>query len=150
MNVMAQAHKLTKLAFKHSASNLPYREVFAIYLRQAHKEHKAVQAQQVKADKIADLVFQAGVTIGKLENFLPLASGYIVTTGQHRICVNAEVGYAEHILKVPAYAQIEDARYYANRIKNGHGEQGQVEVWADRIRWEIQEQKALIQTLQSL
>lgn len=147
MNVMAQAHKLTKARIA-AGTIYTYAELMKRHLIQAHSEYKAMQKE--KQDKINDMMFQANTFIGKLEAFLPLAKGYIVTTGELRICVNAEVGTLAYILTTPNYDRIEDANYFAKRVRNGHGEGGQVEVWSDRIRWEIQEQKALIEQLKNI
>lgn len=151
MNVMAQAHKLTRDYIKNAGQFVlqltTYKELFKSALKQAHKEFKAMQAE--KNDQIQDMIFQAETFIAKLEKQLILAKGYVVTVGELRVCVNAEVGHLANVLNMPNYEHVEDARYYATRVKNAKKETGQVEVWADRIRWEIQQQKNMIETLKN-
>lgn len=59
MNVMAQAHKNTKLFFQaQPMSSFTYAQVFRDYLKQAHKEYKAmtntVKASEIKATCMSD------------------------------------------------------------------------------------------------
>ncbi|WYV99110.1 hypothetical protein Roomu2_00115 [Pseudomonas phage vB_PpuM-Roomu-2] len=145
MNVMAKAHKLTKLAFKNTdvavgSAKVSYREVFRIYLKQAHKEYKAMS-------KYADQITKTEAFIKELE--AADTQGFIIVIGELRVCVNAELGHATNVLKAPVYMNIEDAVYWASRIQNGKGDKGEVVGKFSQLKYEIEQQKELIKTLKS-
>ena len=76
--------------------------------------------------------------------------GYIVIVGESARLpmdeVQARWCRVEH---ASIYWHAEDARYFAAKIVNGHGESGQVVKKVDQIAWEISEQEKLITDLQA-
>lgn len=115
MNVMAQAHKNTKLFFQaQPMSSYTYAQVFRDYLKQSHKEYKAMD----DATKALIAKFEAQIkTLKALDN-----QGFIQVVGADRIVINAEVGTVENIATAPVYMNVEDARFYDGRCTNGKGE----------------------------
>lgn len=146
MNVMKAAHKYARHLISISP-NLTYRSALKASLIRAHKEYKAMAKKELTDTQF--MIAQTEKFIKDIQEFLPKAAGYIVTTGQLRVCVNAEIGVLTHLLSTPNYDSVADARFYAARVRNGAGEGGQVELWKDRLNWEIEEQNKLIEALKN-
>lgn len=155
MNVMAEAHKETKLLIQSMSaegqaqvkSEKLYGRMFAINLKRFHKEYKAMQKneQGLEAWK-DDMIAKAQARIVSLNEVS--RQGYIVIIGdENRVCIDVEAGEAINIEKASVFMYIEDARYWANRVQNGAGEKGSVTLKHEQIKWEIEQQYRLIENL---
>ncbi len=143
MNVMAQAHKMVKEAISKLSKEARYVGQYArmlkLALKEAHKEFKAMQ------NPIAAQIAKTETFIAELK--AADTQGFVMVVGEHRVCVNAEIGHAINILMSPIYMRLEDAQYYASRVQNAKGEKGMVIEKLRQLKHEIAEQEKLLETL---
>lgn len=144
MNVMAKAHQMVKaLIAKLSPSARyvgQYAQMLKVALKQAHKEFKAMQNNPVQR-----MIDDAQAYIEELK--AADQQGFIIVVGEYRTCVNAEVGHTTNVIKAPIYMNLDDAKYYAARVKNGLGESGEVVGKFSQLKFEIEQQEKLIERL---
>lgn len=152
MNVMAQAHKATKAHFakyQSTAKMFKYAEVFKDYLKDAHKEYKAMIKQTPEQAYFAHSIEQAEKRVAELQAITE-TSGFIVVIGTDiRLPIDEIQCKWTTVEKASIFAHVEDARALASRVRNGNGEAGQIVNKADQIKWEISEQQSLIETLKT-
>lgn len=154
MNVMAKAHNDTKsLIAKMSPEGQAqvkadrlYRRMFAINLKQAHKEYKTMtQANDWKTKVIAD----AQARVVELEA-IETTDGFIVVVGDNiRLPLDEVQGKWCKVENASLFWYKEDAQRFASRVVNGNNEVGQVVKKIDQIKWEIEEQQKLIDNLKN-
>lgn len=145
MNVMAEAHKATKEFFASvTETGLTYRVVLKIKLRVKHGEYKAMNVSKKWQDKI---IADAKARIAELEA-IEHTDGFIVVIGDSiRLPMNETQGKWTNVEKASIFWYREDAQRFAGRIVNGNNEVGQVVKKIDQIKWEIEEQQKLIESM---
>lgn len=148
MNVMAQAHKNTKLFFEvQPLSSFKYVQVFRDYLRAAHREHKAMNATTSKTVKVVlanvsthelvegDEIMHYGVVL-KLKNRKewPMRSGDC--PNMQGVCVTFDTDLIWH----PDFNMSKgDEPYYGfplERAKNFNVQGNKMAVWSKITRRE--------------
>lgn len=148
MNTMKRAHELTKARIA-KGTIYTYAELMKRHLIQAHTEYKAM----TKVNPFDKVIKSTETYIAELEAALldrDAVQGFIVVTGEGRICVNAEIGHATNVLKAPIYMHLEDAEYYAGRVKNGNGDKGEVVGKYSQLKYEIEQQQQLLNELKKV
>jgi len=143
MNVMAKAHELTRTVMANAEGGV-YATIFKHCLKHFHKEYKAMQSP------FAKIITDTESYIAKLEAALldnEQVQGFIIVIGEGRICSNAELGYSTNVLNAPIYMHLEDAEYYASRVQNGLGEKGEVVGKYSQLKYEVEQQKQLLESL---
>ena len=155
MNVMAQAHKNTKLFFQvQPLSSFTYAQVFRDYLKQSHKEYKAMMTKEValallQADSIAQ--FEKRIAELKAVKETPLAEKWIVTCGNLPVDFDApnQAWPWANVETCSTWNSPQFARAYAQKIRNGKGQFGEAILMADHIDLNIANLKDLIQGIHS-
>lgn len=142
MNVMAQAHKITRATVDASPVKLCYRSLFKAALKDCHKMNKQNdwKAAQIKSSE------ERIVELEAIEHL----DGFIVVVGDNiRLPIDEVKGSWCRVEKASIFWYREDAQRLAGRIRNGNNEVGQVVKKIDQIKWEIEEQKKLIESLKN-
>lgn len=158
MNVMAQAHKATKLLIQSMSAEGQaqvkaeklYGRMFAINLKRFHKEYKAMQKEisPVEAWK-AQAIKDAEKRIAELKT-IDTVDGFIVVVGDNiRLPLDEVQGKWCKVERASTFWHREDAQRFAGRVRNGNNEVGQVVKKIDQIAWEITEQEKLIESLKN-
>lgn len=158
MNVMAQAHKMTKLAFERSSCGLSekmtYREVFSRALKAAHKEYKAMQltteAQLLKADTIAKFEKRIEELSAILKG--PDAQKYMVVVGDsHPMPVNINAENPKwpwtNVEGATKWDTRQGAEFNAHKLVNGNNEVGKAVRVDHHCEWDMQNLCKLINDL---
>lgn len=120
MNVMAQAHKMTRITIEGKKANglktASYRVIFKAQLRIAHKEFKAAQKPVCQASLDAIARMEARLEALKAVKDL---SGYVVTIeGQ---CIDWTKLAIVTIEQAPVCESKNDADYWSTRVRDGRG-----------------------------
>lgn len=148
MNVMAEAHKITRATVDASPVKLSYRSLFRAALIDLHKKAKAMQTQTPAVAQFTKAMQDAEKRIAELEA-IDTTDGYIVVVGDNiRLPMNEVQGKWCAVENASIFWNREDAQRFAGRIVNGNGETGQVVKKIDQIAWEISEQRQLIANVQ--
>ena len=153
---MAQAHKLTKLAFKNTAvavgsAKLTYREVFRIYLKQAHKEYKAMNnpARALALQTIAKFEKQLDELSAMLK-VEGVEDQYIVTVENMPVDFNATTRMPfSGIAGATKFTSEEYAEQQAKRVRNGNRVGGVAVRLSHHIQYEMQELCRLINEIRA-
>lgn len=142
MNVMAEAHKLTRETLE-VLPHRKYRETFIIMLKGCHREYKAMKKEMTAEQKMG--IAHCESVIAKY-NQVEDKSGFVQVFPKSMMLVNAEVGCIANVNNVPRYESIVDANLYNGRVGNGSGEVCEVMVFADYIKKQIEAmQQAIIE-----
>lgn len=148
MNVMAKAHKATREAYNMvGGKGISYKALFRAALKDFHRIAKE---QRPVNEAIAQQIASTEAFVAKLEAALldnEQVQGFIIVIGEGRICSNAELGYSTNVLNAPIYMHLEDAEYYASRVQNGLGEKGEVVGKYSQLKYEVEQQKQLLESL---
>lgn len=148
MNVMKEAHKITRATVDASPVKLDYRSLFRAALVDLHKKAKAMQIDPVQAWK-EKAIADAQERIKELQA-IDTTDGYIVVVGDNiRLPLDEVQGKWCRVERASIFWHIEDARRFASRVVNGNNEVGKVVKKIDQIAWEIEEQNKLIESLKS-
>ncbi|UOL48591.1 hypothetical protein QGX12_gp053 [Pseudomonas phage Kremar] len=152
MNVMAQAHKMTREAMSKvdkSVCVITYKQTFSVYLRAAHQEFKAMkEANPVEAWK-DQAIKDAEKRIAELKA-IDTTDGFIVVVGDNiRLPLDEVQGKWCRVERASIFWHREDAQRFAGRVVNGNNEVGVVVKKIDQIAWEIEEQQKLIESLKN-
>lgn len=141
MNAFAQAHKMTREIIQAGDN---YAATFALCLKHVNK--KVNPMIEIIENAIAD----SRDYIAKLEAFKASnPTGYVVFTGQGRICVKFEGNTVQptNLTNATRYNDLAIAKAKARQVFNGNKEQGQT-IWIiEQIEWEIGQQQTLIAQL---
>lgn len=148
---MTQAHKMVKTLIAKLSSaaryNGQYAEMLKLALKESHKEFKAMQAKE--ANPYTVMIDDCKARIVELES-IEQRDGYIVVIGENiRLPVQENSNGWTKVENASVFWYIEDARRLAVRVTNGNGEKGQVVLKADQIKWEIEQQRELLATLEN-
>jgi len=159
MNVMKRAHELT--VRRHNAKLLnginpaPYKVLFAIALKDAHREYKAMNDKNAVALLKADTIAKFEQRIIEL-NEAGAQYGYkwmVVCGDEHPMPVNM---HAENP-KWP-WCKVEDATFWshekwaaleAEKVRNGNGQFGKAVLVDDHIKWDIAQLQKLIAAIKA-
>ena len=148
MNVMAQAHEVTRNAVAQAAAigvKLSYRSLFNAALKDCHKMAKANPVQDWKDQAIKD----AEQRIAELKA-IDTTDGFIVVVGDNiRLPLDEVQGKWCKVERASIFWYREDAQRFAGRVVNGNNEVGKVVKKIDQIAWEIEEQQKLIESLKN-
>lgn len=131
MNVMAQAHNMTRQAMAKTDKSvcvITYKQAFSVYLRAAHQEYKAMQKEEALALLQADTIAQFEKRISELQAVkeTPLADKWIVTCGGLPVDFDApnQAWPWANVETCSTWNSPQFARAYAQKIRNGAGEFG--------------------------
>lgn len=139
MNVMTQAHALTKATVAKAAKagvKLNYAELFKAALKDCHKN--------LKEALINPVVTRLTRKLEILDNITDVA-GFVVVVGG--LCIDWVSCRVNAVQNAPTCDNIEDARFWATRVQNGNGARGEVVSKAEQIR---REKAATQETLQTV
>lgn len=152
MNVMAQAHKLTKARIA-AGTIYTYAELMKRHLIQAHKEYKAMQNDPVALLK-ADTIAKFEKRIGELKTILttPVAQKFMVVCGDdHPMPVDFETADPKwpwaSVETATKWNSVQFARSNASKVVNGHKQVGKAVKVADHIEWDIDNLQKLVKAL---
>lgn len=156
MNVMAQAHKDTRNHIALSSASFHYGKLFAFYLKRAHKEYKAMQAQSpvelLKADTIAKFE-QRLVELKAILNG-PDAQKYIVVCGdEHPMPVDFEATDPKwpwsNVEGATKWHSRQFAEANARKVVNGNQQAGKAVRVDHHVEWDMQNLCKLINDLKA-
>ncbi|AXF53048.1 MAG: hypothetical protein [Caudoviricetes sp.] len=151
MNVMTQAHKMVKATLAKITTRYKgqYANMFKLALKVAHEEYKAM----IENCPVAKMIKSTETYIAELEAALldrEAVQGFIITTGQGRICVDAHEGKATNVLCAPVYMTVSKAECYAEMVRNGNGEVGEVRGKYSQLKYELEQQQELLNDLKKV
>lgn len=139
MNVMTQAHALTKATVEKAAKagvKISYAQMFKAALKDCHKKIKEALNNPV--------VTRLSHKLEILENITD-AAGFVVVVGG--LCIDWVSCRVNAVQNAPTCDNIEDARFWAKRVQNGNGARGEVVAKSEQIRREKVATKEMIQTV---
>jgi hypothetical protein len=141
MNAFTQAHAMTKEIIQAGDN---YAATFALCLKHINKKVNPM------IDMIDGMIADSKAYIGRLEAFNATGpKGYIVVTGEGRICVafEGDTCHTTNTLNATRYNDLQIAKAKGRQVQNGKGEKGRAVYVTEQIEWEISQQNILIAQL---
>lgn len=156
MNVMAQAHKMTRQVMAKTDKSvcvITYKQAFSVYLRAAHQEYKAMQKDQAIALFTADTIAKFEARVATLEAYAetPDAKKWLVTCGGMPVDfepVNQAWPWTD-AEKASKWNSPQFARANAQKVRNNAGEYGIAVNVGEYCKAEIVKLKELIRNMKT-